>query len=348
MAVEFQSLLDGNIVVSEHLKEWMVNRGADPQRVFVCHINVDPERWRPDCEARARVRRELEIDDETPILLYAGRICDQKQPRMFAQVMLRLAREGRFFRTLVAGDGPDLEWLRSFLKAHRLQDKVRLLGAVPSEKMPELMAAADVFFLPSKWEGISLAIYEAMACGLPIVGANVGGQRELVTSECGVLIPRGDEEDEAKAYTATLLLLLQENDRCREMGRAARKRIEQYFRLESMGDRMDNLLCLIQEGHRSSPRVAPSPELGQVCAAQAIEYVRLSEVVDGLWRDRGQAERLQIPPHLLDPQSDSWRTLAYFALRRLLLPYYRAALNRNMRWLPRVKSGLKRLLLREG
>ena len=66
-----------------------------------------------------------------------------------------------------------------------------MLGGVPNEKMRDLLAAADIFFLPSRWEGIALAIYEAMSMGVAVVGAIVGGQAELVTPECGVLIPRG-------------------------------------------------------------------------------------------------------------------------------------------------------------
>ena len=74
----------------------------------------------------------------------------------------------------------------------------------------DLLAAADMFFLPSEWEGIALSVYEALACGVPVVGADVGGQRELVTLECGVLIDRGTEEDEARQYATVLARLLDE------------------------------------------------------------------------------------------------------------------------------------------
>ncbi|MBI3245236.1 MAG: glycosyltransferase [Deltaproteobacteria bacterium] len=345
LACEYQSLLDGNVVVSEHLKRWMGDRGADLQRIRSCYINVDPEQWRPDVERRAHVRRELDLPSQMPVVFYAGRLCEQKQPRVFAQVMLRLSRSGLPFRALVAGDGPDAEWLRSFLKNHGLNATVHMLGAVSSERMRELMTAVDLFFLPSQWEGIALSFYEAMACELPVVGADVGGQRELVTPDCGVLIPRSSEEAEADIYARTLLDLLKDPERLRQMGKAARRRIEAGFRLEQMGERMDGLLREFQRLHETHPRVPPSRELGQVCAAQAVEYQRLWKVADGLWRQHGQEERLLFPPHLLDPHSDSWRTLAYFSLRRLVLPYYQAALNRNMRWLLPLKNTVKRMLL---
>ena len=105
------------------------------------------------------------------------------------------------------------------------------------------------------------------------------------------------------------------------------------------------MIALLREAmrvHVTEPRPVPSLALGRVCAVQAVESTRLSEGAGELWRERGQ---ISLQPYLLDPGSDSWRTLAYFALRRLLLPYYRAALVRGMKWLLPLKDKLKRALL---
>ncbi|MGE0683167.1 MAG: glycosyltransferase [Candidatus Binatia bacterium] len=347
-AVDYQELLDLNIVVSEHLKEWMIGQGGDSQRIPVCYINVDPDKWRPDPERRIVVRQELGVDEALPMILYVGRICDQKQPRVFAQTMLQLSQKKASFLALVAGDGPELEWLRSFVKRHKLDSQICLLGSVASERVRELMAASDIFFLPSRWEGIALSIYEAMACGLPIVGADVGGQRELVPADCGILLARSDEATESKQYAEILAELLCNPQRRQEMGRAGRIRVRTHFRLEQMGERIIALLQEAMQLSKTCPRPIPSPGLGRVCAAQGIEYMRLAEVTDGLWRERGQTANgpLGFQPHLLDPHSDSWGTLAYFAIRRLFLPYYRTALEKNIRWLVPFKNGLKRTLLR--
>jgi hypothetical protein len=210
------------------------------------------------------------------------------------------------------------------------------------------MAAADIFFLPSKWEGIALSLYEAMACSLPVVGADVGGQRELVTPECGVLMARSDEETEAEQYAQVLAELLEDPRRCQEMGQAGRRRVEAHFRLGQMGEKMVFLLQAAMRLHAAQPRPVSSLGLGRACAAQAVEYVRLSQVADGLWREQVQASPSGLNPHWLDPHSDSWHTLTYFAIRRLLLPYYRAALDRNLKWLLPFKNRLKRALLRRG
>jgi len=101
--------------------------------------------------------------------------------------------------------------------------------------------------------------------------------------------------------------------------------------------------------HKTRPRAVPGFGLGRACAAQAVEYTRLLEVTEGLWREseREHEGPLGLHPYLLDPYSDSWRTLTYFAVRRLLLPYYRAALNQDRGWLLALKDRFKRVLLRE-
>ena len=74
------------------------------------------------------------------------------------------------------------------------------------------------------------------------------------------------------------------------------------------------------------------------------------DVADGHRLERGSAVGVPAPlhPHLVDPYGDSWRTLAYFAVRRLFLPYYWAAVEQNVTWLVGVKNRRKRALLGEG
>lgn len=346
MAVEYQELLDLNVVSSQHLQEWMVEKGANPQRVRVCFTNIDTNTWHPDADQRVAVRRELAVTEEIPVILYTGRICAQKQPRVLAETVLRLAEKSLPFIVLVAGDGPDLEWLRSFVKKQKLSEYVRFLGSVSNERVRALMVAADVFFLPSLWEGISLSIFEAMACGLPIVGADVGGQRELVTPDCGVLIVRSNEVDEAERYAEALTPLLQNVEHRRQMGRAGRQRVEVSFRLEHMGEHMVSLLEEAMRLHVTQPRPTPGLGLGRACVTQVVEHLRLVAVTDWLWQEREQQTTGTSLPGMERPSGARWRTSAYFAIRRRLIPYYQRGLKRDLKWLLPLKNLLKRTLLR--
>jgi glycosyltransferase involved in cell wall biosynthesis len=74
------------------------------------------------------------------------------------------------------------------------------------------MAASDIFFLPSRWEGIALTIYEAMSSGLAVLASDVGGQRELVTPECGILLPSEPRGDQAARHAAALEQLIRDGE----------------------------------------------------------------------------------------------------------------------------------------
>ena len=238
LSVTYRDMLDRQLVTSQHLKGWMEKRGADPTAIDVCYINIDAEYWHPDPDRGHRTRQRLEIEATTPIILFAGRVHEEKQPEVLAQTASRLAQVTPHFVLLVAGDGPDLGWLQTFVQENRLTRQVRLLGAVPNAEIRDLLAAADIFFLPSRWEGIALSFYEALACGVPVVGALVGGQAELVTPECGVLIERGEETQEAQHYATVLAQLIRDPERRTAMGRYGRQRIQEAFRLEHMTEKL--------------------------------------------------------------------------------------------------------------
>jgi glycosyltransferase involved in cell wall biosynthesis len=287
VSLAYQELLDLTIVSTRHLRRWMVQRGGDADRIEVCHTNVDTSRWNPARFSAHEVRRGLDVPDDAPMLLYAARICPQKRPQLLAEVLRCLARkEGLAFVCVVAGEGPDLPALQQFVAEHGLEGQTRFVGTVTPERMQELESAADILFLPSSYEGLSLTLYEAMAMETVPVAADVGGQRELVTPDCGVLIPLG--EDEVDRYAEALRRLLQSPVRRREMAAAGRARVVKDFALPKMGDRMSQLLDRACELARTSPRPAVGQGLGLECVTLAIEYGRLEweHVVTG----RGAAE----------------------------------------------------------
>lgn len=127
-----------------------------------------------------------------------------------------------------------------------------------------------------------MALYEAMSMELAFVGADVGGQRELVDESCGLLLSRGSEQDEVQRYADALQRLLADPGACRELGRRARQRIVDSFNLDLMGQRMVALLDHAQILRREQPRDAVPKALGYESALRALEYLRTSENLDWL------------------------------------------------------------------
>jgi glycosyltransferase involved in cell wall biosynthesis len=337
-----QDLLECAMVTSEHLKKWEVSRGGDAQKIQVVYINEDPGSFDVSAEGRAAARKALGIPSNARVVMFAGRLTAQKQPhvlggslrRMFelldAQRSDRQDTNSAPVIALIAGDGPDRgvveKELASSLKQHvdaagANITRASMLGGVPAEDMPKLYAASDVLFLPSQWEGISLAIYEAMAAGLAIVGADVGGQRELVTSDVGVLLPRGSPSEEIERYARELANMLQDEPRMRACGKAARERIEKHFALDAMGERVESILLhSVQRVKQDAARqrsLLPM-RLAHELATQAIELQRVNSAAEHLWHENQKlhgavSSRSGAPSHSTssDPRQAALHELAY-------------------------------------
>ncbi|HQV69641.1 MAG TPA: glycosyltransferase family 4 protein [Thermoflexales bacterium] len=239
LSIEAQKHLDLTLVSSAHLQKWMVERGGNAGRIRVCHTCVDTQKWQPDPTARDETRARMGILPDMPVILFAGRMAAQKRPLMALEA-LRLLKESNRFLALLAGDGPLIGQAREFVQKHGLQGCIRVMGHVPAQNMRALMNACDVLFLPSANEGISLAIYEATALGLVPLSADVGGQRELVTSDCGVLLVPG--EDTANAYANALRDLIGQPEKMAQMGQNARARVAAQFDIHLLGDALERAM----------------------------------------------------------------------------------------------------------
>jgi len=121
--------------------------------------------------------------------------------------------------------------LRDLVRQYGLERNVRFPGKMDSPAVWSLLKLCDVFCLPSRSEGMSNALLEAMACGLPPVATAVGGTPEVIDDgRTGHLVPSEDHH----AMAARILSLLDEPERAREMGRLAREAVEQQFSAGSM------------------------------------------------------------------------------------------------------------------
>jgi len=317
LSVERQDSLDLHITSSAALKEWMVGRGGDSKRIEVCYIGTAQ-----DTRTRPLSRAQLSLPERDAIILYPCRITHEKQPAVFGKTLLELRRRDHMFHALVVGDGPYLEWLRTFVKRNDLEDSVSFLGYQPNERVRELMSVADCVFLPSKFEGISAVFYEAMAEGVPVVGADVGGQRELVAPGCGVLVSPGSEDEEVRRYTEVLAELLDDPDGRQRMGEAARARISADFTLDAMGDRMEALLQRAGEFAVSSPSSAPTEEEARKAAFEAVRIAS--------WTS---SARFSFGP------VSWWVRHAFFrALRAVGMPVYRLGMKLGLHWLQPLKD----------
>jgi len=183
---------------------------------------VDTVRFRPDSEARARVRARLGIDKSQVVFLYLGRLNIDKG-------LLDLARagaDGRLAGTVILIVGPDEENMRPQMQALCADSGARLLFVDYTTTPQEYMAAADVFCLPSYREGFGTVIIEAAAAGVPAIASDIYGVRDAVADgRSGLLHPPRD----AAAIRDCMLQLATDDELRRRLGEAARTRTMEDF-----------------------------------------------------------------------------------------------------------------------
>ena len=210
--------------ISDDSSRTALQGGLPPRLVQTIHNGIDLERFSPAGPAPdgpAVIVARLAPEKDVATLLRAAAVARSAQPD---------------FRLEIAGDGPCRTELERLAAELGLADGVRFLG--PVRDVPALLRRARLFVLSSLTEGISLTLLEAMASALPVVATRVGGNGEVVTEgETGLLIPAGDPA----ALAEGMLALWNDPGRRVEMGRAARRRVEEEFDVRRMVARYENL-----------------------------------------------------------------------------------------------------------
>lgn len=282
--VGYQDVLDLNIVTTQHLSEWMQERGADGKRIRVMYTGVRSAHADRLAEVRSQVREELNIPADIPVIVFAGRLCEQKRPAMLAEILKAAHNQGLIFQALVIGEGEQRGQFEELLNQYGITSNVRMLGSVSHQRWLDIIVAADIFLMPSQYEGISIALLEAMAAGVVPVVAKVGGQEEIVSSDTGVLISHG--VNELQEYVAAIRRLLSNTAELQQMSKHCRATATSKLSWEGM---IDHFLKILDEAHQlrvDHPRFPISPLLGRELASLSLEYKRLGEAVEWLWNTK--------------------------------------------------------------
>jgi glycosyltransferase involved in cell wall biosynthesis len=182
---------------------------------------------------------ELGVAGASQVVVCVANIRPVKALEVLVRASAHVCRELPDVRFLVVGQVQDERYQERILELARqlaVEDKIVFCG--PRSDVPAILRACQVFYLPSHSEGLSNAMLEAMACGLPCVASDVGGNRELIENgRNGYLVP----ESAATAGAERIVELLRDRGRAQAMGRSGRARVEQKFSLDAMIDRLTNL-----------------------------------------------------------------------------------------------------------
>jgi glycosyltransferase involved in cell wall biosynthesis len=192
----FARLLAGRcdrvVAVSQAVRDDHARRcGLPAWRYAVIPNGIDASAYAADPRARRTLRSKWGIADAQVLLAFVGRLDRQKGIDILLSAMSHLGARGRPMSLVIAGDGPQRYIVENFIRYGEGGRHTRWLGFVGDVR--GVLSAADVFVMPSRWEGLPLAAVEAMAANLPVIGADAPGLREVLDAgRAGLMIDDGD------------------------------------------------------------------------------------------------------------------------------------------------------------
>ena len=227
------------VCISNYCKSQMMlfSDAEDWHKLQIVHCGIDINSY--------TIPQQPEKHADKPVkLLYVGRLAAEKGVPVLLRSLIALKNEGHEFHLTLLGDGPERAALEAEVKAQGLERMVHFGGFASQETVRSTLQASDVFILPSFAEGVPVSLMEAMACGVPVIGTNVGGVTELIEHGVSGLVVAPSDEVALKNAIFSYL----SNPALREsVKQAARKVVESQFNLELEINKLEQLITTYQK-----------------------------------------------------------------------------------------------------
>jgi glycosyltransferase involved in cell wall biosynthesis len=223
--------VDGFIAVSNEVRESIVRQiGPIQDKVFtICNaVNLKPLERPGD---KTALCRQLGLKAHSHLIATVGRLTEQKGHCYLIDAATTVVSAHPDTHFLFIGDGELKDELQQQVQQGGLAANVHFLGI--RDDVPHLLAAVDLFVLPSLWEGLSVALLEAMAAGKPMVATAVSGTIQVMTDgKTGLMVPPRDSQ----ALADAILQLLSNPTQAQAMGQAAKQHVAMNFSAQKQAD----------------------------------------------------------------------------------------------------------------
>jgi glycosyltransferase involved in cell wall biosynthesis/protein-tyrosine-phosphatase len=254
---------DRVIAVSNRMAATLIRGGYRPSLVTTIHNGIDVNKVSAP-RPYQQTRQALDLPAATLVIGTAGRLSAVKGHDTFLRAARLVLDREPGARFVIAGGGPLEDELVALACELGIAHACRFLGA--RSDVHDVMAAMDVFVLPSLNEGLPMAILEAMALGKAVIASNVGGLPEVIRHrETGLLVPAGDP----RALADACLELAQHREWAGQLGAQARVVVESQFSHDRNGTMLSDLYRGVR---RPSPRRIGLIELGVGLTTRAVGY----------------------------------------------------------------------------
>lgn len=216
--------MNGFIAVSHEVEQSILQTmRVDKNRITTICNGVDVRRYQRKVN-RMAIRAHIGLKEMDQVMIVVGTLKEQKGHRYLIEAAAPLIAQNHHLHILFAGDGPLRNSLQQQVQELGLENHIHFLGN--RKDIPDLLAASDYFVLSSLWEGLPMALIEAMASGLPVIATLVSGSQQVVEQgRSGILIPPGEVAPLRQAIEE----LLADPERAKMLGKAAQRRIEEAY-----------------------------------------------------------------------------------------------------------------------
>ena len=245
----YKSVIDKTLVCNENSREILINHfGKKEDEVETIYIGVDEKKFNPEKYNKVELKQKyLGQVSNKKILSYICRISEQKRPMLLLQIIAKLKQKRQDFKVLVVGDGNLLNKMKEKAKELDIYDDIVFTGSL--SETSEIYVISDLTVNCSLKEGLALTSYESLSMGVPVISSDVGGQKELITSEVGEIVPlMQDEKDiysenynpkEIDDFVSAIDKILNNLD---EYKTNCRKRIMEHFTINKMVEKMSKII----------------------------------------------------------------------------------------------------------
>ncbi len=233
----------------------------------VINNGIDVQKFNPENSFR-NVRKELGIDDAKIVVGFTGRITAQKDPLTLIKAFKKVNEKNKNAVLLMIGDG-DLK-----ADAVRLSEALQISDAVIFQSfrndVPDILNAIDIFCLPSLWEGLPIALLEAMAMKKAIIATAVDGTKEIIgDKKNGLIVP----PQNANALAEAIFFLIDEKELCKKFGDEARKTVASNFDVKKMTKQTEDIYLEVLNINRDEMKETTYYEYDRIADRKRVDFI---------------------------------------------------------------------------
>ena len=291
-----QNIIDKTFTCNENSRKVFIDYfKRNSSEIKTIYIGVDEKKFDPEKYNREDLIKKFKYGkyfENKIIISYICRIAEQKRPYLFFEIIKKLAKIRNDFVVIVAGDGPMLNGLKRKVMEEKLDNFFAFIGNIKGTE--KIYAMSDLNVNTSIKEGLALTSYESLAMGVPVVSSDVGGQKELINEEVGVVVPCIQDEKEIFDYNYSkeeiinyVVAIQKVINNLKFYKSNCRKRIIGHFTLDNMIKNMEKEFIelvknpnkeKIENGEKAAESISITKELiSSYFIAEKNEYEWLSE-----------------------------------------------------------------------